>query len=232
MIRAAQRGSGLARNERYGVAESATNAPSKMNATELITKLSTAFRRYDESAKPLGLYAISEARGLEKPDQENWGDLNFVLKPVLGELGYTIFAGAQGRMLREGEFYFFRPESSMLFIRLVRLSKVKVRQFGNAYHVDPHDDFTARWQEARVDSLIRKMADSKYHFRYVENQSVQSVLTFLGFAKEDRPFFKELAELAENVPGAVNRAATISDAWADPHGRGFHTLCSCWHWRS
>jgi hypothetical protein len=189
-----------------------------MNATETITKLQAALRDLDERTKPHGLYAIREARGLERPDQENWAEWREALKPALADLGFRPFR----THFPTGSFDAQNAEGRRLHVQLVRLSTVKVRQFGNAYRVDPHHDFASRWQTTKLEAHLRSVARlAAYEER---------LLIFLGFAAEARPFRTELDALARSCREPISGAESAQVTWPDPHGRGFQTLCACWHW--
>ncbi len=182
----------------------------------MINQLQQAFRRYDEQSAPHGLYAISEARGLAQPDPENWGDWNLIIKPALDQKNYRV-------NLPEGEFRIGLPFMRVLKIHFLRLSKIKVRRYGNSYRVDPHHDFSARWEAARMETRVRTLSKQRQGDR---------LLILLGFAREARPFRNELAELRQSVgSSAMERAAHSQCVWPDPHRRGFYTLLAFWQWR-
>jgi hypothetical protein len=182
----------------------------------MITRLARAFRRYDEQNAPLGLYAISEARGLAHPDPENWGDWNLIIKPILERQAYRI-------NLPEGEFQLCTPFNRPLNIHLLRLSKIKVRRYGNTHRVDPHLDYSARWEVARMQTRARALSKIPRGDR---------LLILVGFAREDRPFHNELEEFKQTAGASTLERATQSlAAWPDPHRRGFYTLVAIWQWR-
>jgi hypothetical protein len=191
-----------------------------MNTNETITKLNAAMRRFDESAKPFGLYAIREARGLAKLDPENWGEWKFVLKPTLADLGFI----STKAHFPSGSFEFRAADGHRLFVRLVRVSKIKVRKYGEAYRLDPHYEYPMRWKYAGLTTHLRSFAEDRLR--------AERLLVFLGFADEARPFEAEFAELAKGSRARMPmaKAESATEIWMDPHGRGFRTLCASWAW--
>ena len=115
----------------------------------------------------------------------------------------------------------FRQSSTLCCLKVARLSKIKVRLYGSAYRVDPHLDFSARWNEVNLGGLLNDLA--KYYSR------PGSLLLFIGFAAESKPFSKELDELqyGKSFQQRFNRATVR--IWDDPHGRGFKVLAAVWH---
>ena len=190
-----------------------------MNSNETITKLQATFRRFDESAKPQGLYAISEFRGQPQPDPVNWAEWKFIFQPALADLGFV----PSSNHIPAGAFSFRSNGNQRLLVQFVRLSKVKVRKYGNRYRLDPHADFADRWQEARVATFARTLA------RNFEGQ--ERLLVLLGFAHEAQPFQAEIKELQSGSPRDFALAQAAIESWPDPQDRGFRTLCACWHWR-
>jgi|GEM_PF-5495464 len=190
-----------------------------MNATETITKLQAAFRRFDESADRYGLYAIHEFRGHVQPDPENRADWILVLRPALSEMDFA----SSGADFSSGTFGFKTPETQWLVVRLVRLSKVMVYQHRNTYYrVDPRRKHSTHSAKARVRDQFSTLAHS--------TRSHDRLLVLLGFAAEAEPFKTELTALQEEFPGTTAPASAAVESWQDPYGRGFQTLCACWYW--
>lgn len=102
----------------------------------------------------------------------------------------------------------FKASGSISCLKVARLSKIKVRRYGNAYRVDPHLDFSARWTEVNLSGLLNDLA--KY------NSRPGCLLLFIGFAAESEPFSAELDELQSGTAFQLrfNRAAIRT--WDDP----------------
>ena len=192
-----------------------------MSSSAIIAQLHAAFRAFDESAEPQGLYAINEYRAGGTPHREHFGDWRFIIQPTIERLEYSFHRKIGARALKEGTF-FAVGSGSMLDITLLRCSKIKVRRYGNAYRVDPHHDFSERWKELRLAGRIR----SHVH-PFV---ATERILLFLGFDQGPRPFHREFSALHEKLGATEQSAIFTQDQWADPHGRGFETLCVSWYW--
>ncbi len=188
-----------------------------MNTTETITTLNSAMRRFDEKAKPFGLYAISES-----PDQSIWRG---VFQPTLAKLGYHEAKKRQSQSFPSG-LCFRKMDGSRLWLQFESISKIKVRKYGNAYRVDPHHDFAKRWQDANLAAHLERLS--------TEETQDERVLLFLGFANEAEAFEEELAGLALKTRAitALSKAKFATESWIDPHGRKFRTICACWAWEA
>jgi len=192
-----------------------------MQAPDIITQLHAAFRAFDESAGPQGLYAINEYRAGATPNPNHLADWQFIIRPVLERLEYRTPAKMKANALAAGRFHGFACHK-MLDIDLLRCSKIKVRRYGDTYRLDPHHDFAERWKELRLAGRIRSLV---HPFTNGER-----ILLFIGFDKGSRPFQHEFSELHEKLGATVQSAIFTQDHWADPHGRGFETLCASWYW--
>jgi len=192
-----------------------------MKQTDIITHLHSAFRAFDESAAPHGLYAISEYRAGAQLRPQNLADWQLILRPTIEQLGYQAPKKTAAKSVAAGRFLGF-GNGKILNIELVRFSKIKVRLYGDTYRIDPHLDFAERWKQLHLDGRIRS---NTHPFSNDER-----ILLLIAFAKGPRAFDHELSSLHEKL-GATERSAVYTkDQWPDPHGRGFETLCASWHW--
>lgn len=192
-----------------------------MHQTYITAKLRLAFRAFDESAAPQGLYAISEYRSAAHPDPIYLADWQLILLPTIERAEYSALKIRKGSV-KEGRFYCIGPDCLGLNIELVRISKIKVRRYGDTYRIDPHRDFAARWEQLSFPTRIRSLARPTSEYG--------RVLFLIGFAKESRGFDRELAQLREKLGATEQSADFHKDQWLDPHGRGFQTLCASWYW--
>jgi len=192
-----------------------------MQKPELITQLHAAFRAFDESAGPQGLYAINEYHAGSQPRPNHLGDWQFIIRPTIERLEYSTQKKTGASAVKAGCFFALGHGHS-LEISLVRCSKIKVRCYGDTYRTDPHHDFAERWKELRLASRIRSYVHPMWNG--------ERVLLFIGFDKGPQPFKHEFAELHEKLGATEQSAIFTHDHWADPHGRGFETLCASWHW--
>jgi hypothetical protein len=168
-----------------------------------------ALQAFDHAAAPVGLYAANEFRRPTAPEAPFRVEWELALAPALMAAGCNPL-GIDTSRLKHGCFDLKRGDV-VESVRLVRLSVIKVRKYGNGYRVDPHLDHTQRWKELAMESQI------KAHSRYGRH-----ALIFIGFTADKHPFAKELASLGNN------RQPTAQRFWPDPHGRGFNTFTALW----
>jgi hypothetical protein len=192
-----------------------------MQPPNIITQLHAAFRAFDESAGPQGLYAINEYRAGATPHPKHLGDWQFIIRPALERLEYWTPAKMKVTAVAVGRFHGFAGHK-MLDIDLLRCSKIKVRRYGDTYRIDPHHDFADRWKELRLAGRIRSLVHP-----FTDDERI---LLFIGFDKGPQPFKHEFAELHEKLGTTEQSAICTQTQWADPHGRGFETLCASWYW--
>lgn len=188
---------------------------------DIIPHLHAAVRAFDESASPQGLYAIDEYRAGATPKPRNLTAWQSIIRPTLERLEYEAMQRASAKSLTSGRFDFFGHGRS-LTIELVRVSKIKVRRYGNAYRLDPHFDFAERWNELRLAGRIR----AKVHPIWDDER----ILLLIAFAKGPRGLDHELSAVHDKLGATEQSAIYTKDQWPDPHGRGFETLCASWYW--
>jgi len=178
-----------------------------------------ALKAFDAMIAPVGLYAAQEYQMQDKPQPWLKVEWEQCLKPLMKTMG----CHSLGRVVfdRNQVSIRFRADGKVSCLKMTRLSKIKVRQYGNAYRVDPHHDFSARWKEANLNGSLNDLA--KYYSR------PGSLLLFIGFAAEPEPFSAELDALQSGTAfqRRFNRATTKT--WDDSHGRGFKVTAALWH---
>jgi hypothetical protein len=168
-----------------------------------------SLRAFDAAASPMGLYAASELRHPEAPEPPLLVEWELFLRPTLERLGCRPIHFTK-QSLSEGAFH-FRTGGFVRRLEVLKLSKIKVRKYGNRYLVDPHFDFAERWRKAKVPSRLAGAL-----------RSPPSAFLLIGFAAEEHPFAIELASLR-----AKWQPTALLD-WDDPHGRGFRTAAVIW----
>jgi len=183
-----------------------------------------AMAEFDQQAKPVGLYAPEElgikAHTRSRSDAE-WKE---VLAPTLKAMGCR-FDRHRWVAPREGRFSFIAPDHLDGYLQVVRLSKVKVRRYGNAYRVDPHHNFSERWQKAGIDSKISALASES---RWKSYGFSHRLLLLIGFSTEANPFSNELADLEQDSGWPKKPISYVSRSWPDPHNRKFNTFAALW----
>jgi hypothetical protein len=181
-----------------------------------LEKLLEALHDLDVKAAPHGLYAIREHQAKE-------GELHPEFKM---EWDLALAPALKGLKCNPPKFtkappvnvFVFQKTAPISTLALVRLSKIKVRKYGNAYRVDPHHDFTTRWNDAGMEALLTAAMEWS-----------KRLVLFIGFSDEAEPFAKEFAELEETKTFRENMAEPIRRAWDDPHERGFKVMVSLWY---
>jgi len=183
------------------------------------SSLLDTLREFDVKIAPVGLYAAEEYQMQHDPQPRLKVEWEQCLKPAMKAIGCNPI----GRVNydRNCASIQFKAGASISCLKVARLSKIKVRRYGNAYRVDPHLDFSARWTEANLSGLLNDLA--KYDSR------PGSLLIFIGFAAELEPFSAELDELQSGTAFQRRFNKAIIRTWDDPHGRGFKVLAALWH---
>ena len=190
-------------------------------ADQLTRELLDALDAFDVKTLPLGLYACDEFRAKDKPFPRLHQEWHLCLKPCLEALGCS----AAWADLRGGRFSFNLPDGTRAEMRVVRTSKIKVRKFGSAYRIDVHSKFQERWRELRLD---RELSDLWKPSALAERHIGLRLFLFIGFAKEEKPFGRELAQLEEML--RWNESGTLYEtrSWADREDRHFFVRTSAW----
>lgn len=169
------------------------NAGTKPEWPQLLVKL----QAFDTAIAPLGLYAAEEHQMQDKPRRRlevEWGQC---LKPAMKAMG----CNPVGRVFyeRDQASIEFRQGGTIGCLKVIRLSKIKVRRYGSAYRVE------------------------EYHSR------PGGLLLFLGLAAEAEPFASEIDELQAGSSFQQRFSNATTRTWDDPHGRGFKVLAALWH---
>ncbi|MBK7998906.1 MAG: hypothetical protein IPK15_09380 [Verrucomicrobia bacterium] len=191
------------------------NAGTKPEWPQLLVKL----QAFDAAIAPLGLYAAEEHQMQDKPRRRlevEWGQC---LKPAMKAMG----CNPVGRVFyeRDQASIEFQQGGTIGCLKVIRLSKIKVRRYGSAYRVDPHHDFSTRWKDANLGGALNRLEE--YHSR------PGGLLLFLGFAVEAEPFASEIDELQAGSSFQQRFSNATTRTWDDPHGRGFKVLAALWH---
>ena len=178
-----------------------------------------ALHDFDVKASPVGLYAAEEYKMKGHPQPHLKVEWEQCLKPAMKSLGCNPVGRAKFTAHRLSVQ--FQPGGKVRCLSVSRLSKVKVRKFGNAYRVDPHHDFSARWDEANIGRILNDL------WRYRGRPG--GLLLFIGFAAELEPFSGEFGELQSGTAFRQRFSRAIVRTWDDPHGRGFKVIAALWH---
>ena len=189
--------------------------------SRLSIELLNALDSFDTYTLPLGLYACEEFRAKDKPFLRLHQEWHQSLKPCLESLGCRL----RLEDVRDGRFWFDLPDGTHAELRVVRTSKIKVRKFGSAYRIAPHQKYQERWQELRLD---RELSDLWKPSALAERHIGLRLFLFIGFAKEAEPFGKELRQLEEMLRWDEQGAHYETRSWADREERHFFVRLSAW----
>jgi hypothetical protein len=180
-----------------------------------------AVEAFDREFAPLGLYAAGDygvPQAAPAPQRRLRVEWERCLQPAVRALGCNPWFGPT--FARDRLSIAFQPGSRVRCLTVVRLSKVKVRRYGNSYRVDPHQQFAARWREADLGGTLQRLRG------FVEDG--ESWLLFIGFASGKEPFGRELDELETATSFRSRISPSLRRTWLDPHGRGFHVETAFW----
>ena len=174
---------------------------------------------FDASVPPLGLYACDDlpANDRRKSRHQEW---HRGLKPRLAQIGCTV-----------GDYFYDQkatikvPDIGYTALKLVRISKIKVRKYGSHYRVDRLENYGERWESLRLD----KELSSLWKASSIADRSVKMrVVLFLGFDKVDDPFAREFSELEQSVPWGNRDVIYETRILRDRYDRNFGTRMSAW----
>jgi len=173
---------------------------------------------FDLELAPVGLYGIRDSGNPAVPHPLLKLEWERLLKPLMHSLGCN--PTKHWLADKRGDFR-FQDGGPIELLRVVRLSKIKVRKYGNAYRVDPHNEFEHRWKEAAIGATL----DHLWKWR----TRTASLVLLIGFAKERNPFSKELSQLQDTSTFKKRFQSALVKTWDDPYKRGFKLITVLWH---
>lgn len=188
-------------------------------------ELLMALEAFDARISPQGLYAAEEHA--LSPSRQKWRlEWDQCLAPCLGSMENVFPAtGHLSHNWRMQERHgtamarFQMLENGFITLDMIRLSKIKVRVYGDSHRIDPHLDFSARWEACKMASHFK---------RHQPTTAEQSMLLLVGFDGHKDPFRKEFRQLRENRNWEHFGWTLHIRSWPDPHHRGFHTVAAIW----
>jgi hypothetical protein len=199
----------------------------------LAREMISALAELDARIPNLGLYSCFEHQTPAGKTHPFWKiEWEMALRPRLEALGCTldqkpIFGKTKYRThghLPCTPLRFLTPIAQVCDLRLIRMSKVKVRRYGSGYHMDRTVDFDGRWAQLKMDKHIRELW---WPDRYQMSADIRMIL-FLGFDKANRPFHSELTALEKATRWTESKIEFQSKSWPDTDGRDFNILAACW----
>lgn len=198
--------------------------------TAFATELLAALEQFDCKIAPQGLYAAEEHR-VKEPLQRWEAEWKLCLMPVLKAAG-TTFAN-KGRLERYPSPFdhnssavkasFIVPKLGQIQLTMIRLSKIRVKLYGNGYRIDPHLDLSHRWSKLPFVTFLKdSRQDRPIRFK------VHSMLLLLGFDVKQDPFGNEFSDLRKKRNWEHLGWNLHTRSWADPQQRGFFTRAAIW----
>ncbi len=201
-----------------------------------------ALQAFDETTAPLGLYACEEYKAKDTPHPRLYQEWHLCLKPCLETLGCET-GRPNDRDLRAGHFWFTGPNETRGQIELVRTSKIKVRKYGSAYRVDPHNKYEERWASLGLGDKVRELCrfanernaplpQTPDPYLVLRRRAERArVLLFVGFAAENPPFANELTELEKQCRPQNYGVSQTTRFWEDRYGRRFNVCLAAWSYQ-
>lgn len=201
---------------------SISNLPSYASIADTLLE---AMEGFDAKISPQGLYAAEE-HGVEVP-RKRWAlEWEACLMPALQSMGCKF--PHQGKLNYNGPAYNLKAIAEAAFqifpnqtiwLHMARVSKIKVRKYGNSFRVDPHLDFSERWKEFPLATFLKHDAPTA---------TTQHLFLLLAFDLHQKPFQKELTELKCQRDWEHFGWTLHTRTWSDPHKRAFNTRASLW----
>jgi hypothetical protein len=183
-----------------------------------------ALMAFDEHAKPVGLYAPEEFNPTTPPAPRAKIEWEQIYAPTLKAAGCFV-KRPRVREFSDGRYSFVTRARQDGHLQVVRLSKIKVRKYGNAYRVDPWRKFPERWLEAGMERKVSALDQQRYHSMQCKDCHL---LLFVGFSAEEEPFAEELAHLEQETAWPKWTTRFSQRIWPDPHNRKFNTIAALW----
>ncbi|GEP43457.1 hypothetical protein [Brevifollis gellanilyticus] len=196
-----------------------------LSYSSLADELLKSLEDFDAKIAPQGLYAAEEH--VPESTHQKWRlEWDQCLTPCLQALGAVCIAngrfGYNWRMnKRPGTAMagFGLPQKEHITLDMIKISKIKVRVYGDSHRIDPHLDFSKRWEEYQLASHLKRYQPDKTH---------QNMLLLVGFDGHKDPLRKELLQLREDRNWEHFGWTLSTRSWPDPHRRGFNTLAALW----
>lgn len=117
------------------------------------------------------------------------------------------------------------PQLGSVNVQLVKLSQIKVREYGSRFMVDKHEDRSQRWDKLELHKRISEL----WSANTLANASVPTrALMFIGFDIAPEPFRRELGALHEQLDASGHGAVYVTRYWQDIYKRGFGVRLAAW----
>lgn len=140
-----------------------------------------------------------------------------VVFPLLKCLGYQI------SFSRGGEYAYVIKKDHQRghYVRLVSISKVKVRLYGNRHGIDRHVRHDSRWDGKRMRREVAKLWSESL-------LDGTCIVILIGYGRAAGPLRDEIEALELAETWNEYGVSLSSSSWPDPHARGFHAGLYVW----
>ena len=164
-------------------------------------------RSLDSALVPVGIYGSDQGLIFTK-----------VVYPEFKARGFRVASFSKA-----GSFAYFEYPGSKQSRRLefMSVAKIKVREFGDHYRLDPKVDHRDRWDQKKLQKVLSRLWSAS------DIDRITHVL-FVGYGTGEQPFHGELAELRQSLDWDRKEVLFEAQCWSDPHGRGFVTHAAIW----
>lgn len=194
-----------------------------MKINTLTAFLFDTLQTFDRENTPFGLYSLDDT--FKKRGFDYTGEMSKrALWPAVFALGCEANYEYDSYSWRYNyqNLTFITPDSDLVTLWLERVAFTKVREFGNAYHVDKSIDHKERWEALGLASRIKQLARSTSVTTGIQMQLVLLV----GFDKGPHPLGVEIRQLQTDLGSILDELSFFERTWPDASGRGF-TIRAC-----
>lgn len=180
--------------------------------------------RFDEEIAPLGLYGsddLVEAKS-SQPHYQEWP------RAILPWLQKNGGSGDVKPFLKRRHVYRAKIdtlETGESLLTVVKISAIKVRQFGSGYQTDKNLDFRERWDDLDLAGEVSALWKQQTP---LERRMGSQLVLLIGFDKAQRPFERETQALHASLKWENKGVFYAERIWRDKVGRGFGVKLALW----
>ncbi|WP_435017859.1 hypothetical protein TA3x_005479 [Tundrisphaera sp. TA3] len=189
-----------------------------MPAAEFAEFLLDCLEDFDRSIPPLGLYAAGDLPECSRINARE-AEWHCGLLPRLKA------SGCSGFWSMDHGHAFDAPGIGPAKLKIIKISKIKVRKFGSHYRVDRLEDFSERWGRCKIDKELSRLWKPS---SLAEPGRRLRLVLFIGFDKAEDPFARELQRLKASLDWSVHGVTHTTRVLEDRYERHFRMRFSVW----
>ena len=193
-----------------------------MNIADIADALLMQLYQFDQDTAPFGLYACEHFKAA--PGQRfHRGQIEWqhCLKTTLKRIGCR----TTNEFQNDGRYTFYLPDDRSAQLQFTRVSKIKVRQFGDTHSADASVRLSRRWEGSHIERQLTDLWNRSDHKR---SDIGAGILILVGFDPAATPFEKEITTLQKEVPWQHHGIKTTSHSWLDRYNRRFSVRLQAW----